>query len=733
MKAAIVTAISLVLVAVLSVLHIRHGGRSVRRQPRTVAFAAEKAAFEDAEAWREENRDDYDAIVVRFEQLLRRCEGTPFEEQVRGVLTETARERETAVDAVLAEISGEGEALVGEHRYDDAISLYENYDGRFAIDTQEARAELAGIAREKQTAKREAEVALRREQAEEKASLISGVVSVLVSKGAAAALGTLNAGMGEHSDFRDDAELNAVRELIGSASGVDARILDSFAAQEGELVSVGIRDAKVQLQIVGVSNGRVKALRKAGSGKDVGVTFSVGDLSVRERFSRMGSDTNSEVALLKGLYALSRRSGEHAVSCFGRVGTIIQPELMVLAGALVSGQSAQWEKAAEQQMRLLLRDIRIEQPGPVDIDRLVVSVQSVDTLSPLQMNAAKLGAGSFRGAYGQTAFGKKAVPVVEALLALSTGSAALVSRDGSAAPVRVDPVTPLCLPGKKGIGGAAPGGAKAERNLSILERLNVYWNYNWWHTRPTEQPDEIEHVPMVWGKRGHWSREAIGRILDNEVVPYIKRGKVKRLLGFNEPDKEKQANMPYTTALELWPELEKLDIPLCSPACANAEGSQGGDGSTQGVRGTWMPDFMAEVEKRGYRVDYIGVHWYGGPNAAQFKRKLTRVYEKYGKRPILLTEFAPADWSAGSKEDNRWSPAMVLDFMKEALPWLEQQDWIAGYAWFPFSIDDRMGTSALWDEDGNFTACGRYYASVTTENPKGDRSIKPDKPKQELR
>jgi hypothetical protein len=97
----------------------------------------------------------------------------------------------------------------------------------------------------------------------------------------------------------------------------------------------------------------------------------------------------------------------------------------------------------------------------------------------------------------------------------------------------------------------------------------------------------------------------------------------------------------------------------------------------------------------------------------------------YGsKRPILVTEFAPADWQATTPEANKWSHNRVLDFAKQALPWLEQQDWIAGYAWFPFESSFPAGsTSALFDENGVITALGRYYASVTPDNIYGDQSI----------
>jgi hypothetical protein len=169
------------------------------------------------------------------------------------------------------------------------------------------------------------------------------------------------------------------------------------------------------------------------------------------------------------------------------------------------------------------------------------------------------------------------------------------------------------------------GGTVIE-NMPKVKALNPSWNYSWGTERVADQPESIEFVPMVW--RGSRVEEMKKR-LATDVVSDIKT------------DKEEQANMPYTKALELWPTLEKLGIPLCSPACANPEGV---DDSVQGVPGTWMRDFMKEADKRRFRVDYIGVHWYGGTNAESFKVKLKRIYEKYGKRPLLITEFAPTDW-----------------------------------------------------------------------------------------
>jgi hypothetical protein len=104
-----------------------------------------------------------------------------------------------------------------------------------------------------------------------------------------------------------------------------------------------------------------------------------------------------------------------------------------------------------------------------------------------------------------------------------------------------------------------------------------------------------------------------------------------------------------------------------------------------------------------------------------------KAYMLYGSdRPLLITEFAIADWDATTLEENRHSANEVLAFMKDVLPWMEEpeQDWIAGYSWFSFDASSPVGTSsALFDDDGALTTLGRYYASVTTENPTGDQSI----------
>ena len=254
---------------------------------------------------------------------------------------------------------------------------------------------------------------------------------------------------------------------------------------------------------------------------------------------------------------------------------------------------------------------------------------------------------------------------------------------------------PPPLPGKKGIGLPL---REDGQNLTELVALDPYWSYSWGLERHPEQPDDIEFVPMAWG--GNNEQQLREKLLDL-VWPQIQAGTVKRLMGFNEPDRPEQANMEVEEALRLWPNLESLGLPLVSPSCAHPENQ-------------WMSDFMRETSLDCRRVDWVGVHWYGNANFDEFRHTMLAYYQQYN-RPLLITEFAPVNWNASSADEEIPEDEIVA-FLKQAIPWLEKQSWVAGYSWFSFTKTKHPGsTAALFDTDGGLTQSGMYYASVRTE------------------
>jgi hypothetical protein len=197
-----------------------------------------------------------------------------------------------------------------------------------------------------------------------------------------------------------------------------------------------------------------------------------------------------------------------------------------------------------------------------------------------------------------------------------------------------------------------------------------------------------EFVPMVWS-----DYFATKSVLDSLV-----RNGYKTLLTFNEPDSGSQANMTVAQAIQLWPQLMATGLRLGSPA------------TTTGA--PWLDDFMTAIQKNGYRVDFLALHWYddiNDPNAiTNLRDYLTGYWNRY-HLPIWLTEFSGAHFDyfprAPTFDDNaRFARDSVL--LLESLPFVER------YAWFSSKVDLQCVTYATtglyWDAQ-NASVVGVAY------------------------
>jgi len=231
--------------------------------------------------------------------------------------------------------------------------------------------------------------------------------------------------------------------------------------------------------------------------------------------------------------------------------------------------------------------------------------------------------------------------------------------------------------------------------VESLKAMNVSWHYSWGGRINPNEPAGLEFVPMIWKASGNFS--GLDQNIDY-LKPLVKSRTVHYLLGFNEPDGKKQADMTVDEAIAAWPKLMELGVPLGSPACVHADND-------------WMKNFMDKASQQNYRVDFITVHWYGGPNAAGFIGYLKKIHKMYHK-PIWITEFAVGDWNAKNVAENKYSADEILVFMKDLLPQLDKLSFVKKYAWFSAKPDSpQLGTSALLNSNGTLTALGKYYAS----------------------
>jgi RNA polymerase sigma factor (sigma-70 family) len=262
------------------------------------------------------------------------------------------------------------------------------------------------------------------------------------------------------------------------------------------------------------------------------------------------------------------------------------------------------------------------------------------------------------------------------------------------APAKKKPSPPAAAPvtvssERKGVSTwsfAGAGQALAESGAS--------WYYNWAATpNGITAPASASYVPMIRGA---------ANVTSATLSQVRQEGPV--LLGFNEPDLGSQANMSVAQALDLWPQLMATGMTLGSPAVASGAATPGG----------WLDQFMAGARARGYRVDFITVHWYGGdfdagPAVQQLESYLEAVYARY-HLPIWVTEFALTSFSGGT---TAFPPeAQQAAFLTAAAKMLDGLSYVRRYAWFALPTSAGSGTTGLFNPGPSVTQVGQAFEAA---------------------
>jgi len=156
-------------------------------------------------------------------------------------------------------------------------------------------------------------------------------------------------------------------------------------------------------------------------------------------------------------------------------------------------------------------------------------------------------------------------------------------------------------------------------------------------------------------------------------------------------------------ALSLWPQLMATGMQLGSPAVAD-------DGATPGG---WLDQFMSGAAARGYRVNFITLHWYGsdfatGPAVSQLQSYLQAVYARY-HLPIWLTEFALANFGGSPATPTQQQQAA---FLTAATAMLQGLPYVQRYAWFGLQATPTDGSMGLFSSGPVATTVGRAFESA---------------------
>jgi hypothetical protein len=240
---------------------------------------------------------------------------------------------------------------------------------------------------------------------------------------------------------------------------------------------------------------------------------------------------------------------------------------------------------------------------------------------------------------------------------------------------------------KKGVSAwDFPGASQA------LTDVRAAWYYTWApDPGKISKPAGIEFVPMIWGA-GSVDTATLNRA----------RSQGTTLLGFNEPDFGSQANMTVTQALGLWPKLMSTGMRLGSPAPATHAPDAGG----------WLDQFMSGAAAKGYRVDFITLHWYGSDFSAratdQLKSYLDATYQRYHK-PIWLTEYALIKFGTPTIYPTQ---AQQADFVRASTAMMERLPYVERYAWFALPVGTNANGTGLYRDGPTPTTVGTAYRAA---------------------
>lgn len=192
----------------------------------------------------------------------------------------------------------------------------------------------------------------------------------------------------------------------------------------------------------------------------------------------------------------------------------------------------------------------------------------------------------------------------------------------------------------------------------------ISWLFNWELWVPGSLPSDVQWFPCVRTAGNSKDVDAfLTDIIHNQGI------KTDALLGFNEPEIPEQANLSVEAAVDLWkrvviPAKTKFGLRLGSP----------GMSSDVGRSKPWLSSFLDQLHGED-EVDFLVVHWYG-PHFADMRTFLEDMHQTY-RLPLWVNEFACSKMGDGEATIDE-----VEAFLHEALPWLDQCEWVERYAYF---------------------------------------------------
>jgi len=200
----------------------------------------------------------------------------------------------------------------------------------------------------------------------------------------------------------------------------------------------------------------------------------------------------------------------------------------------------------------------------------------------------------------------------------------------------------------------------------------------------------MQFVPQNYGRQsdvtGEWTSNAKNAVAAGD----------KYFLSFGEPGTPNaQLYMDPQDAVTLF--LEKMQ------PYAEQGVSIGAPGTLQNDQDfAWLSSFLDLCDKAGCTIGFLAMHWFWTAEADHvqgFKDTLAKNVALAKGKPVWVDNFQAAGSVAAQKE-----------FLQEVIPWLDEQETVARYAYVP--VDRGNGEGLLNDGDGKLSELGQFYATL---------------------
>lgn len=221
-------------------------------------------------------------------------------------------------------------------------------------------------------------------------------------------------------------------------------------------------------------------------------------------------------------------------------------------------------------------------------------------------------------------------------------------------------------------------GTKAKNTAAMV---GATWYYSW--SADQVGTNNIEYVPIK--QKGDWPGWSE---INNKTD-------VSQLLGYNEPDQVKQANLSLEYALSQWPEYLKSGLRIGSLVPSDAFNSWG------------FFSFVDQCKALNYRIDFAVVHAYWAKTPQKWYDDLKYIHERTGL-PIWITE-----WNNGANWTTEWWPGdwaaqqqKQLNDLKAILNVLDTAHFVERYSIYNW-VEDKRAIIL----NNQLTPAGEYYTN----------------------